>query len=132
MTQRLLASLALVAVMFAALAPALANAFGINNMGPAAWIELCSGQGTKRIAVDSAGEPIVSGDASGSTQTAAHLAEHCPFCHVEHAQVGLRPALSTTVPRSLAHQAFPTLVYVAARPSHAWAPALARAPPTAS
>lgn len=132
-TQRLIASLALAVVAFAALAPALANAFGVNNMGPMAWIELCSGQGTKRIAVDAAGDPVVSvaavDGADSSRQTAAHMGEHCPFCNIEHTPAALPLALPPTVPQTQAHQAFPALFYAAKRPMHAWAPALARAPP---
>jgi Protein of unknown function (DUF2946) len=135
-TQRFIASLALAVVAFAALVPALANAFGVNNMGPMAWIELCSAQGTKRIAVDSAGDPIVSGapvdGADKSRQAAAHMGEHCPFCHIEHTPAALPPALPPTVPQTQAHQAFPALFYAAKRPMHAWAPALARAPPALS
>lgn len=132
-TQHWITSLALVVTTFAALAPALANAFGINNMGPMAWIELCSGQGTKRIAVDSAGDPIASADSSeSSSQSAAHMAEHCPFCHIEHTPAALPPASPPTVPQTQSHQAFPALFYAAKRPLHAWAPALARAPPALS
>ncbi len=132
-TQRFIASLALAVVAFVALAPALANAFGLNNMGPMAWIELCSGQGTKRIAVDSAGDPIVSIDgANNNSQTAAQMGEHCPFCHIEHTPATLPTAAPQIVPQTQAHQAFPALFYAAKRPLHAWAPALARAPPFAS
>lgn len=131
-TQRWIASLALVVVAFAALAPALANAFATNNMGPATWIELCSGQGTKRIAVDGAGNPTAEPSLSDvGQQTATHLGEHCPFCHIEHVSASLPPAISPAVPQSLAHQVFPALFYAASRPMHAWAPALARAPPSA-
>ena len=54
------------------------------------WIELCSVQGNKRIAVDSAGVPLagIAGSDDGS-QGVAHLAEHCPFCHIEHAAAAL-------------------------------------------
>ena len=131
-TQRWITSLALVVVTFAALAPALANAFGLNNMGPMAWIELCSGQGTKRIAVDSAGEPIVSVGASEPIERAAHASEHCPFCHIELAATSLPPALAPVVPQDLSHDEFPALFYAASRPRFAWAAARSRAPPTRS
>lgn len=127
-TQRFLASLALVVVTLAALAPALANAFGLNHMGPMAWIELCSGQGTKRIAVDGAGDPIRVDDPE-SSQRAAHAAEHCPFCHIELAATTLLPALAPVVPHDTSHGEFPALFYAAARPRFAWAAARSRAPP---
>lgn len=132
-TQRFLASLALAVVTFAALAPALANALGLNNMGPMAWIELCSGQGMKRIAVDAAGDPIPAVDgADKNQQNATQMGEHCPFCHIEHAAAALPSALPLGVPQTLTHQAFPGLFYAAKRPLHAWAPARARAPPILS
>lgn len=135
-TQRWITSIALAAVTFAALVPALANAFGLNNMGPVAWIELCSGQGTRRIAVDNAGDPVVStasvDGSESSRQSAAHMTEHCPFCHIEHTPAALPPAIAPAVPQTQAHQAFPALFYAAKRPLHAWAPALARAPPALS
>ena len=131
-TQRFLASLALVVVTFAALAPALANAFGLNNMGPMAWIELCSAQGTKRIAVDSAGDPITPADGSEGSQRAADAAEHCPFCHIELATTTLPLALAPVVPHDTSRGEFPALFYAAARPRFAWAAARSRAPPTAS
>ena len=96
-TQRWIALLAVVVVSFSALAPALANAFAINNMGPAMWIELCSVQGKKRIAVDSAGVPLAGiAGSDDASQGVAHLAEHCPFCHIEHAPADL-PAASAGV-----------------------------------
>ena len=97
-TQRWIALLAVVVMSFSALAPALANAFAINNMGPAMWIELCSVQGKKRIAVDCAGVPIA-GNSAGEddSQSVSHTVAHCPFCHIEHAPVALSAASAGVV-----------------------------------
>ena len=61
------------------------------------WIELCSVQGKKRIAVDCAGFPLtgIAGSDDGS-HGVAHLAEHRPFCHIGHAPAAL-PAASAGV-----------------------------------
>lgn len=116
--------LAMIVVTLAALAPAITNALGHTPV--ANWVELCSAQGTKRIAVNAAGEPI-----SPAEQVMQH-SEHCPFCHIEHTPAALPPAIAPAVPQTQAHQAFPALFYAAKRPLHAWAPALARAPPALS
>ena len=69
----------------------LANAFGLSNMDPIAWIEFCSGPNAKRIAINSAGAPIASVDgADDSRQSAAHTGEHCRFCHIEHTTAASR------------------------------------------
>ena len=131
--QRWIASIALVVVTFAALAPALANAFAINNMGPAMWIELCSAHGKKRIAVDGAGVPIAGIAASeDGSQSVAHMAEHCPFCHIEHAPVALPAASAANVAHDTRQQALPALFYAASRPHFAWAATRSRAPPSPS
>ena len=131
--QRWIASIALVVVTFAALAPALANAFAINNMGSAMWIEFCSVQGKKRIAVYSAGVPLAGIAASDDgSQGVAHLAEHCPFCHIEHAPAALPAASPIAVSHDTRQRALPARFYAAARPRFAWAAVRSRAPPTPS
>ena len=132
-TQRWIALLAVVVVSFSALAPALANAFAINNMGPAMWIELCSVQGKKRIAVDSAGVPLAGiAGSDDASQGVAHLVEHCPFCHIEHAPAALPAASPIAVSHDTRQRALPARFYAAARPRFAWAAVRSRAPPTPS
>ena len=64
---------------------------------PAMWIEFCSVQGKKRTTVDGAGVPLAGIAASeDDSQSVSHTAEHCPFCHIEHAPVAL-PAASAEV-----------------------------------
>ena len=97
-TQRWIALLAVVVMSFSAVVPALANAFAINNMGPTMWTELCSVQGKKRIAVDSAGVPLagISATDDGS-RGVMHLAAHCPFCHIGCAPIALSAASAGVV-----------------------------------
>lgn len=109
----------------AALAPALANALGQSS--PVMWVELCSAEGTRRVAVDASGAPV-----DATQQSATHVAEHCPFCHIEHAPVTLPPAPAPAVPQTTALAAFPKLFYAAPRPLHAWAPSRSRGPPVLS
>lgn len=119
-----LANLAMLVVALAALAPALSHALGYSPV--AHWVELCSAQGTKRIAVNSAGESI------SPSERAMQHAEHCPFCHVEHSIAMLPPAPLPLVPQAEARLSMPALFYAAPCASYAWAPALSRGPPALS
>lgn len=121
--QQLLAVIAILALTFAALSPAIAAASG--KATPAMWVELCSAQGVKRIAIDTSG-PSAPGD------HAERLAEHCPFCHIEHTTTGLPPAASPVVPRVIGHAHVPARFYTAPRPQFSWAPTRSRAPPPAA
>ncbi len=97
---RLFVSKAILIVMvFASLAPTLSHAFA-NNTGPKnVWQEICTLQGTKRIA---AGFTLNSKDSAlssssnpasnpSSMPTAMHF-EHCPFC-LNHATPAASPAV---------------------------------------
>lgn len=115
---------AMVVVTVATLAPALSNALGHSRV--ANWVELCSAQGSKRIAVNAAGEPI-----SPAEQAMQH-SEHCPFCHIEHSPAMLPQAPLSLVPQTEAQSSMPALFYAAPSASYAWAPALSRGPPAVS
>jgi hypothetical protein len=123
-SQKLLAVIAVCVMSFAALAPALANAFG--EAPPLIWVELCSAHGVKRVAVDASGNPVP------SNQQALQQAEHCPFCHVEHSPTSLPPLLPFGLHCATERAEFPALFYAAPQLSHAWAPALSRGPPALS
>lgn len=111
-------------VALASLAPAISHALGYSPV--AHWVELCSAQGMKRIAVNASGEPV-----SPAEQAMQH-AEHCPFCHVEHSPATLPPALASFVPQAEMRSAMPQRFYAAPHASHAWVPALSRGPPVVS
>lgn len=119
-----LATFAVLVMALAALAPAISHALGYSPV--ANWVELCSAQGTKRIAVNSSGEPI-----SPSEQAMQH-AEHCPFCHVEHSPAMLPTAPAPFVPQTDVKSSMPALFYAAPNASYAWAPSLSRGPPAVS
>ncbi|MBL8311650.1 MAG: DUF2946 domain-containing protein [Burkholderiales bacterium] len=132
MTQRLIASLSALVMLFAALAPSMANALGRSS--PVMWVELCSGQGTKRVAIDASGTPVTtSGDATGSPESNAPEqanAAHCPYCQLQATSVVLpEPAANAPLPLRRPAATYPDRFYDAPRPSHAWAPTRSRAPP---
>ena len=123
--QRLLAALAVLVMSVTALAPALANALGRSS--PVMWVELCSADGTRRIAVDAASTP-----ADTTQQSATHVSEHCPFCQIGHAEAALPAAPAPALPKLQAVREFPAPFYTAPRPLHAWAPSRSRGPPVLS
>ena len=93
---RLFAGFAALVMVFAVLAPAIASALGRST--PVMWVELCSAQGIKRVAVDVTGSPLsetASRDASGSEapDTTGATGEHCPFCHLQSATLDLPPTV---------------------------------------
>ena len=121
--QKLLAAIAVLVMTFASLAPAWAAVIN-GTQGVAGWVELCSADGAKRIAVDANGDPVSSETLNHNTS-----GEHCPFCHLQQTLATLPPAAAPVVPQTAAHAAFPALFYAAARTSNAWAPTRSRAPP---
>ena len=123
--KRIVAAVAVMVMSLVALAPALANALGHTT--PVMWVELCSSEGKKRIAVDESGAPV-----DGAQQNSGLMAEHCPFCTIEHSPLNHPPALAPLVPQPLALAAFPALFYAALRPLYAWAPTRSRGPPALS
>ena len=90
-------------MVFASLAPTLSHAFA-NKTGPKnVWQEICTLQGTKRIAagftLSNAVADINAGAAlresrPSSVPTVMHF-EHCPFC-LNHATAAAFPAVDNT------------------------------------
>ncbi|MEO6117493.1 MAG: DUF2946 domain-containing protein [Methylotenera sp.] len=97
---RLLVSKAILMVMvFASLAPTMSHAFANNNGAQNVWQEICTVQGTKRIAAaftidaTASGLSAKSSPVSNSNPTAMHF-EHCPFC-LNHAAADALPFINT-------------------------------------
>ena len=96
---RLLISKAILMVMvFATLAPTMSHAFANNNGTKNVWQEICTVQGTKRIAAVFTLDATESGKLSPASDahpnpTAMHF-EHCPFC-LNHAATDALPFINT-------------------------------------
>lgn len=97
---RLFVSKAILMVMvFAALAPTLSYAFTSNTGPKNVWQEICTLQGTKRIAADftlntkdlARSSSATPASKPGSMPAAMHF-EHCPFC-LNHATPAAFPAV---------------------------------------
>lgn len=118
--------LAIFVVWFAALAPTLSQAF--TGSASARLVEICTAAGFVSVAVDGGSAP-----GAPSQPVDPHHAlgefEHCPFCFLQgHAPVLPSQPVALIAPTGLRY-AVPRLFLQAARTSHAWAPAQARAPP---
>lgn len=117
--------IALLAILFSALAPTISHALATGR-GDAAWSAMCGVSGIKPI-------PVVAVDADQKPvkDLQQHM-QHCPYC----ATHGEGCALPAAAPSAFAvlggHDLFPSLYYQAPAPLFSWAAAQPRGPPTIS
>ena len=112
--------IALMAILFGALAPTVSHALTAN--GVAATLELCTVNGYKLVKLSGA-------DSDKTPDAAKHGMEHCAFCTVHGGSHGLPAAPSTVVALDAGRDTYPALFYKAPRALHAWSSANPRAPP---
>lgn len=96
---RLIVSKAILMVMvFASLAPTVSHAFANSSDDKNIWQEICTVQGTKRIAAsfvvnnNELDLTVKPSPVSNSSPTAMHF-EHCPFC-LNHAAADVLPFIN--------------------------------------
>lgn len=113
--------IAILAVLMASLAPAISQAVGAPS--PTGWAEICTSSGTKLVSVD--------GDAADTDGLpgAAHLLEHCPFCSLHGATLGMPPAPAPAIVAVPMPADRPPAFLHAPRTLDAWVSAQPRAPP---
>jgi hypothetical protein len=122
--RRLMLWLATLAVVFAALAPAVSHALALAS-GSKAWVEVCSAQGSRWVQLDDDGaEPGSSTDGPLS----GHF-DHCPFCHLGQQGLAPPPAPPALLAVPVLHDGLPERFFTAPRTAHAWCRAQPRAPP---
>lgn len=123
MTRRFVGWMACCAVLLAALAPAVSQALVFASGDSAAWAEICSTAGLKRVQVAQGAEQ------SEPAAPADAMADHCPYCTLQsHAMAPPPvPASIASLP-PLSFEA-PLLFLTAPRTLFAWAAAQPRAPP---
>jgi hypothetical protein len=123
-TKRLASLIAIMAVVFASLAPSISHAFPAKNKQANVLQELCSAQGAKRfVAVDLA---VDTQKAPSQNQVAMHF-EHCPYCTMHAGSVAMTPSSITLFLaeiNAIEHiqtdaQALPSSFYQVTPPSHA-------------
>ena len=117
-SRRLATWIAALAVLLAALAPAISHAMGSS------WVEVCTVQGSKWVPVDDGGD-------AGQTDP-AHALEHCPYCSLQLPALAV-PPVTPQLPLVVAPtDEFPLAFLAAPRTLHAWVSAQPRAPPLVS
>lgn len=119
--------IACLAILMAALAPAISHAVAAAKGAPNDWMEICTITGSKMVMVDAEPAP----QAPASSEHSVHF-EHCPFCLSHAGNLGLLPAIDFVLPLVSGDHVLPSLFYQSSRPLFAWAVAQPRAPPALS
>jgi hypothetical protein len=123
-TARLATWIAALAVLLAALAPAVSHAVGSRDA--ATWVEICTTLGSKWIQ-----RSVAPGEGPAEpAPVLKHALEHCPYCSIHTPVADLPPAASPVVPATALSHAVPRAFLEARHTLHAWVRAQPRAPPT--
>jgi len=105
--------IAMLAVLFATLAPTVSHALAASTTG--ALSEMCS----------------VDGPTKKAPSNTMHGMEHCPYCATQGGEPALPPALNGFAVIG-GHDFYPPLFYSAPQPLHTWLAASPRGPPSCS
>ena len=122
--RRLAAWLALLAVLWGALVPTLAQAV-VSSSGRQGWVEVCSASGVLWVRVDGGAESPTS--PTGQSGSKVDASAHCPWCPMQGA-AGLPPEASL-INTASAQGSVPHAAFTSARPALLWSKAHSRAPP---
>ena len=116
--------IAMLAILFSALAPALVHAYSAQAPGasamPAAAMEICTMDGVIMLPGDGAPHP------------ADHVFEHCPYCFTQGHPPFLPPQSQLVFALLPTAERYPPLFYQVPRGLHAWTAANPRGPPSVS
>jgi hypothetical protein len=123
-TRRFAAWTALLAVLAAALMPALSHAFAPGK-DATKWIEVCSTTGPMSIEVPADGPGFPKAPKASDF-------DHCPACSAQAAPAAILPATLAALLLPAPSEPVPPLFLHAPRPLFAWTSAQPRAPPLAS
>jgi hypothetical protein len=104
-------------MLFAALAPSIAQAMSASHAEP--WAQVCSTAGTK----------LLKANADPAEQQSLHV-QHCPFCATHADTLALLPGAGFSFAVLDAPASHPFLFYRSPRPLSVWTTAQSRAPPS--
>jgi Protein of unknown function (DUF2946) len=124
--RRFAAWLALLAMLWGALVPTLAQA-AVASSDRQGWVEVCSASGVLWVRVDGGAKSPTA--PTGQPGPMADASAHCPWCPMQGA-AGLPPELARVTSVS-AQGAAPIAAFTSARLATVWFPAQSRAPPAA-
>ena len=118
--------LLILSLLLATLAPAMSQALAAVRGDVAAWSQICRSS----LVSPRAGASLLANKAAAEKESLHGLFEHCPYCGLHAQDLAPPPAAVPVALRlSLRHE-LPERFFSAAVTAHAWAPALARGPPT--
>ncbi|MYM88125.1 DUF2946 domain-containing protein [Rugamonas sp. FT82W] len=109
--------IALLAVLFSALAPAVSSALAATDT-----VQVCTVDGYKIVKLPGA-------DKGKAPASAKHAMEHCAFCSLHADAHPLPGAPSVPLALDAGRDTYPPLFYTAPRTLHTWSAANPRAPP---
>jgi hypothetical protein len=113
--------IAILAILFSALAPTFSHALAAANVA-GSTMEVCTANGYKVVQIPGAEDGKI-------PSTVKHGMEHCAFC-ATHGGPFAPPASSSLIfPIDAGRDSYPPLFYAAPRALHAWSAANPRAPP---
>lgn len=113
------------AVLAMALVPPLARALAHGQGAGVQWVEVCTAQGMKLVAVADHGTT----ERGDTPRTLLPQLEHCPLCTLGHGGPALPSATSALQPPPAAARAVAARFLHAPRTLYAWRSAQPRGPP---
>lgn len=117
--------MAMLAILFAALAPSISHALAASNaVNPASFaMQICSVGGL--ASMDAMADPA----ADSSMDPAKHAFEHCPYCATHAGSFALLPGAAVNIALIEGHDLYPPLFYRAPQPLFSWSAGKPRGPP---
>lgn len=113
--------IALLAILFSAVAPSISHAYAAAAAGKP--VEICTVDGVKML-ISNQGDAKQSG-----LDPAMHGMEHCPYCMTHAASFALPPPAASAFAVLGGHDLFPALFYDAPQALFSWTAANPRGPP---
>lgn len=117
--------IALLAILFGALAPSVSHALAARNSN-VGIAELCTTNASNASSV------VIQGQEKPLKDALLHHLEHCPFCTTHGGTFALPPPLPVSFAVIGGHDVFPALFYRAPTPLFSWSAAQPRGPPAAA
>lgn len=116
--------LAILAVLFAAVAPSISHALAAPavSIPSSLLMQICTVDGVMEMAAGA--DPKKSG-----MDPVVHAFEHCPYCSTHAGSFALLPGAALNFAVSGGHEVFPPLYYRAPAPLFLWSSGNPRAPP---
>ncbi|MDT9001067.1 DUF2946 domain-containing protein [Paucibacter sp. APW11] len=125
--KHLVSWIASLAILLAALAPALSHA--LQRDVPGGWTEICTVTGAKLVKTVDARADTADAGQPASDDAGLHGLKHCPYCATHSTALGLPPAAGASPLLLSGGAEVPELFLLAPRTLFAWASAQPRAPP---